>query len=77
MQSNKHVFVFKATQNNMALLECVSVQEAGEYSVSVHEIHDGVVQEHISSLLKNVTVQSKSVPLYYKFIQMYFFQFPL
>ena len=54
MENNKHVFVFSATRKNdnddkPVLLECFPVPEAGEYSASVHEIHNGVVQEHIST----------------------------
>ncbi|CAI8019962.1 hypothetical protein GBAR_LOCUS11952, partial [Geodia barretti] len=30
--------------------------EGGEYSVSVHEIHNGVVQNHIGILVNNITV---------------------
>ncbi|CAI8016255.1 hypothetical protein GBAR_LOCUS9982, partial [Geodia barretti] len=32
------------------------VPEGGEYSVSVHEIHYGVVQEHVSTQVNNITV---------------------
>ena len=57
MKNNKHVFAFNATRsNNLALLECFSVLEGGEYSVSVHEIHNGVVQNHIGILVNNITV---------------------
>ena len=61
MENNKHVFVFSATRKNdnddkPVLLECFPVPEAGEYSASVHEIHYGVVQEHVSTQVNNVTV---------------------
>ena len=61
MENNKHVFAFNVTRSNnnddnIALLECFSVPEGGEYSVSVHEIHYGVVQEHVCTQVNNVTV---------------------
>ena len=61
MENKKHIFVFNATRsnnndNNLVLLECFSVPEGGEYSVSVHEIHYGVVQEHIGILVNNIAV---------------------
>ncbi|CAI8019959.1 hypothetical protein GBAR_LOCUS11952 [Geodia barretti] len=58
MENDKHVFVFNATRsnNNLSLLQCFSVPEGGEYSVSVHEIHNGVVQNHIGILVNNITV---------------------
>ena len=61
MKNNKHVFVFNVTRtnnsdDNLVLLECFSVPEGGEYSVSVHEIHYGVVQEHIGILVNNIAV---------------------
>ncbi|CAI8042629.1 hypothetical protein GBAR_LOCUS23637 [Geodia barretti] len=60
MKNNKHAYVFKATRSNnnddnIALLESFSVPEGGEYSVSVHEIHYGVLQEHVCTQV-NVTV---------------------
>ena len=60
MENNKHVFVFNVTRSNndddnLSLLECFSVPEGGEYSVSVHEIHYGVVQEHVYTQ-GNITV---------------------
>ena len=60
MENNKHVFVFNVTRSNnnddnLPLLECFSVPEGGEYSVSVHEIHYGVVQEHVYTQV-NITV---------------------
>ena len=61
MENDKHVFAFNSTRSNnnddnLALLECFSVPEGGEYSVSVHEIHYGVVQEHVSIEVNNITV---------------------
>ena len=69
MENDKHVFVFNATRSNnnddnLALLECFSVPEGGEYSVSVHEIHYGVVQEHVCTQVNNITVWIReSMPL--------------
>ena len=58
MENDKHVFVFNATRsnNNLSLLECFSVPEGGEYSVSVHEIHYGVVKEHVYTQVNKITV---------------------
>jgi hypothetical protein len=58
MENNKYDLVFNATRsnNNLSLLECFSVPEGGEYSVSVHEIHYGVVQEHVCTQVNNITV---------------------
>ena len=61
MENEKHVFVFNATRSNnnddnLVLLECFSVPEGGEYSVSVHEIHYGVMQEHVCTQVNNITV---------------------
>ena len=59
LKNDKNLFVFNTTHNNddqLVLLECFSVQEAGEYSVSVYEIHNGVLQEGIRRNLNNVTV---------------------
>ncbi|CAI8026699.1 hypothetical protein GBAR_LOCUS15312 [Geodia barretti] len=58
MENNKHVFVFNVTRtnnsdDNLVLLECFSVPEGGEYSVSVHEIHNGV---HVCTQVNNITV---------------------
>ena len=60
MENNKHDLVFNATRSNnnddiLSLLECFSVPEGGEYSVSVHEIHYSVLQEHVCTQV-NVTV---------------------
>ena len=68
MKKNKHAYVFKATRSNnnddnIALLESFSVPEGGEYSVSVHEIHYGVLQEHVCTQV-NVTVSiTEGMPL--------------
>ena len=61
MENDKHVFAFNTTRSNnnddnLVLLECFSVPEGGEYSVSVHEIHYGVVQEHVSTKVNTTTV---------------------
>ena len=66
MENDKHTFVFNVTQNNNSedkpvLLECFPVPEAGEYSASVHEIHYGVVQEHVSTQVNNITVSKGRV----------------
>ena len=58
MENNKHDLVFNATRSNnnddiLSLLECFSVPEGGEYSVSVHEIHNGV---HVCTQVNNITV---------------------
>ena len=69
MENDKHVFVFNATRSNnnddnLALLECFSVPEGGEYSVGVHEIHYQVVQEHVSTQVSNITVSiTEGMPL--------------
>ena len=65
-KNDKHTFVFNVTQNNNSedkpvLLECFPVPEAGEYSASVHEIHYGVVQEHVSTQVNNITVSKGRV----------------
>ena len=72
MENNKHVLVFSATRKNDSedkpvLREFFPVPEAGEYSVSVHEIHYGVVQEHVSTQVNNVTVSFEKS----KFIKWY------
>ena len=69
MENEKHVFVFNATRSNnnddnLVLLECFSVPEGGEYSVSVHEIHYGVVQEHVCTQVNNITLSiTEGMPL--------------
>ncbi|CAI8038155.1 hypothetical protein GBAR_LOCUS21281, partial [Geodia barretti] len=69
MENEKHVFVFNATRSNnnddnLVLLECFSVPEGGEYSVSVHEIHNSVVQNHIGILVNSITVSiTKGMPV--------------
>ena len=69
MENEKHVFVFNATRSNnnddnLVLLECFSVPEGGEYGVSVHEIHNSVVQNHIGILVNNITVSiTESMPV--------------
>ena len=69
MENEKHVFVFNATRSNnnddnLVLLECFSVPEGGEYSVSVHEIHYQVVQEHACTQVNNITVSiTKGMPM--------------
>ena len=70
MENNKHVFVFNVTRSNnnddnLSLLECFSVPEGGEYIVSVHEIHYGVVQEHVCTQVNNNTVWIRESMLYY------------
>ena len=69
MENDEHDFIFNTTRSNnsddnLSLLECFSVPEGGEYSVSVHEIHFSGVQEHVSTQMNNITVWiRKGMPL--------------
>ena len=49
LQSNQYKYIFNMSRQNsheLTLLECFSVPEAGEYSVSVYEIQHGGTVEH-------------------------------
>ena len=59
LQNDIHTFVFNITyhdNNSLVLLECFSVQEAGEYSVHVYEIQNGDVMEYTSQQLDNIVI---------------------
>ena len=60
LQNDIHTFVFNITRYDdnysVVLLECFSVQEAGEYSVHVYEIQNGDVLEYTSQQLDNIVI---------------------
>ena len=59
LQNDIHTFVFNITyhdNNSLVLLECFSVEEAGEYSVHVYEIQNGDVMEYTSQQLDNIVI---------------------
>ena len=58
LQNDIHTFVFKITRhdNGLLLLECFSVEVAGEYSADVYEIHNGDVLEYTSQKLDSIVI---------------------
>ena len=63
LQNDMYTFVYNVTHhdnNSLVLLECFSVQEAGEYSIHVYEIHNGEIMDYTSKQLDNITVISES-----------------
>ena len=59
LQNSMHIIVFNITHhdnNSLVLLECFSVQEAGEYSVHVFEIHNGEIMDYTSKQLDNIVI---------------------
>ena len=59
LQNDIHTFVFNITRHNnnsLVLLECFSVEEAGEYSVHVYEIQNGEIIEYTSQKLDNIVI---------------------
>ena len=59
LQSDMHTFFFNITRhddNSLVLLECFSVEEAGEYSAHVYEIQNGDVLEYTSQQMDNIVI---------------------
>ena len=59
LQNKKHTFAFnmsRQSSNELELLECFLVSEAGRFSVYVYEIQLGGVMEHTKKELPNVTI---------------------
>ena len=59
LENDEHTFYFNTYRHNdeeLIVLECFSVQEAGVYNVYVYEIQYGQVQEYTQSKLDNVVI---------------------
>ena len=67
LQSDMHTFFFNITQHDessVVLLDCFSVQEAGEYSVHVYEIQNGEIMEYPSQKLENIVISKSESNVY-------------
>ena len=63
LENDEHTFYFNTSRHNdeeLIVLECFSVQEAGVYNVYVYEIQYDQVQEYISRQLENVTIHQET-----------------
>ena len=59
LENDEHTFYFNTSRHNdeeLIVLECFSVQEAGVYNVYVYEIQYGQVQEYTQRKLDNVAI---------------------
>ena len=59
LQNDMHTFVFNITRhddNSLVLLECFSVEEAGEYSAHIYEIQNGDIMKYTSQQLDNILI---------------------
>ena len=60
LENDEHTFYFNTSRHNdeeLIVLECFSVQEAGVYNVYVYEIQYGQVQEYISRQLNDIEIK--------------------
>ena len=60
LENDEHTFYFNTYRHNdeeLIVLECFSVQEAGVYNVYVYEIQYGEVQEYISRQLNDIEIK--------------------
>ena len=63
LENDEHTFYFNTSRHNdeeLIVLECFSVQEAGVYNVYVYEIQYGQVQEYTSRQLENITIHQET-----------------
>ena len=59
LQNGIHTFVFNITRhddNSLVLLECFSVEEAGEYIAHIYEIQNGDIMEYTSQQLDSIVI---------------------
>ena len=71
LQSNRNNLSHSISRESDIVFDCFSVQESGNYSVSVYEIQHGVVQEHTSIQLGNVITEGEVVVDMYLLLHRY------
>ena len=67
LHNDEHTFFFKTSRHNdeLVVLDCFSVQEAGVFNVYVYEIQLGEPQEHSRRQLNDIEIVTSSVTIHF------------